>query len=113
VRQPPSVCVCVPFPPTHWQVRFAPSDVVAGVLAVGLAGAELASHHSSFTLNNMVRVGVCGWVCGDERFHTLSKRHGGDCGDWSACTTCVSMSHHNATTVLPRSNNQTTKQPNT
>lgn len=36
------------------KVRFAPSDVVAGVLAVGLAGAELASHHSSFTLNNMV-----------------------------------------------------------
>lgn len=36
------------------QVRLSPSDILAGVLAVGLASAELASHHTSFTLNNMV-----------------------------------------------------------
>lgn len=37
------------------QVRLSPSDILAGALALGLASYELASHHTSFTLNNMVR----------------------------------------------------------
>jgi hypothetical protein len=37
------------------QVRLSPSDILSGVLALGLATAELTSHHTSFTLNNMVR----------------------------------------------------------
>lgn len=44
-----SACVTLP------QVRLAPSDILAGALALGLASFELASHHTSFTLNNMVR----------------------------------------------------------
>jgi hypothetical protein len=39
-------------------VRFSPSDVLSGLLAVGLATAEVASHHTSFTLNNLVRVAL-------------------------------------------------------
>lgn len=36
------------------EVKLAPSDAVAVMLGVGLATSELLSHHSSFTLNNMV-----------------------------------------------------------
>jgi len=45
-------CVCL-FVPA--QVRLSPSDVLSGALAVSLATAELVTHHTSFTLNNMVR----------------------------------------------------------
>jgi hypothetical protein len=40
-------------------VQVAPSDLAAAALAVGLASAELLSHHTSFTLNNMVRSNYC------------------------------------------------------
>lgn len=43
-----------PPPPQKKQVRLAPSDILSAAVAVGLASAELASHHTSFTLNNMV-----------------------------------------------------------
>lgn len=38
------------------EVKLAPSDLAAAALAVGLASAELAGHHTNFTLNNLVGV---------------------------------------------------------
>eukprot|EP00877_Chromochloris_zofingiensis_P002263 jgi/Chrzof1/12037/Cz06g19010.t1 len=36
------------------EVKLAPSDLAAAALAVGLASAELAGHHTNFTLNNLI-----------------------------------------------------------
>jgi hypothetical protein len=44
------------------QVRLSPSDILAAAVAIGLASTELASHHTIFTLNNMVRLLVTGVV---------------------------------------------------
>lgn len=38
----------------YLQLQLAPSDVLSALLAVGLATVELSSHHTIFTLNNMV-----------------------------------------------------------
>jgi minor histocompatibility antigen H13 len=37
------------------RLELAPTDFAAVAIAVGLATAELMSHHTNFTLNNMVR----------------------------------------------------------
>lgn len=36
------------------RVKLAPTDIAAALLGVGVASLDLACHHSSFTLNNML-----------------------------------------------------------
>lgn len=36
------------------QLECAPTDILALVFAIGLATAELSSHHTNFTLNNTI-----------------------------------------------------------